>query len=51
MKKTYNNPSLEVVKLNIAHSLLAGSEKVNFGGDVETTEGAVSRESDLDDDF
>lgn len=52
MKKTYINPTLEVVKINTNNQLLAGSvmqSKGNFGDGTGITLG--SREFDDDDSF
>ena len=48
MKKTYINPSLEVVKLKNSVALLAGSETMTIGGTTSTVEGR-SFDFDFDD--
>lgn len=48
MKKTYKNPTMEVVKLQAQH-LLAGSEKVGFGNGTKSGGEAAGRGFDFDD--
>ena len=53
MKKTYINPTLDIMKIASRAQMLAGSEtlqnKDNYGDGTGITLGG--RESDLDDDF
>lgn len=42
MKKTYQNPSTKVVRIEM-HRMIATSQTVGFGGPVGTAEGADSR--------
>ena len=49
MKKTYINPTMNVVELHVSNTLLAGS--IGYGGDTIETSGNLSREFDEESDF
>lgn len=43
MKKTYQIPTIEVVRMEM-HQMLAASDQVGFGSSVDSATGAESRE-------
>ena len=48
MKKTYINPTMEIVKV-ATQQMLAASEQVGFGSSVSSAAGAEGRDDDGDD--
>ena len=46
MKKTYQIPEVKIVKLEVAHQMLAGSP--GYGGDTDALSGNLSRRNDAD---
>ncbi len=49
MKKTYINPNMEVVKMQINQHLLEGSLQVNFGSGTKGGGDACGHDNDGDD--
>lgn len=49
MKKTYSNPTLEVVRIQTQQMLATSTETFSFGDGTKSGGDAAGRESDFDD--